>query len=58
MKIAIAMLLLIANISATAVLFSGNDLVSPARKNTSLPSIEIKWGEGSEFGASEGSSPN
>jgi hypothetical protein len=57
MKFAIAMLLFIANFSTTAVLLSGNYSVSPTRKNTSLRSIDIKWGEGSEGGAPE-TSPN
>ena len=57
MKFAIAMLLFIANFSTTAVLLSGNYSVSPTGKNTSLPSIDIKWGEGSEVGAPE-TNPN
>jgi hypothetical protein len=50
MKFAIAMLLFIANLGTTAVLLSGNYSVSPSRKTTSLRSVDIKWGEGSEVG--------
>jgi hypothetical protein len=58
MKFTIAMLLFIANFSTTAVLLSGNYLASPTRTNTSLRSVDIKWGEGSEAGAPEGANPN
>ena len=58
MKFAIAMLLFIANFSTTAVLLSGNYSVSPSRKNTSLRSVDINWGEGSEVGTPASASPN
>ena len=58
MKFAIAMLLFIANFITTAVLLSGSYSVSPNGKTTSLRSIDIKWGEGSEGGAPESANTN
>ena len=58
MKFNIAMLLFIANFSTTVVLLSGNYLASPTRTYTSLRSVDIKWGEGSEVGAPESADSN
>lgn len=48
MKIAIAITLVIANLSTAVLLFSGASSKSAAIKVTLASSINIKWGEGSE----------
>lgn len=58
MKIAIVIILFIANISTVAILFSGASLKSSAIKITPVSSTNIKWGEGSEAGAPESTTRN
>lgn len=58
MKIAIVILLFIANFSTVVILFSGTSLKTSAIKATPVSSINIKWGEGSEAGAPESTARN
>ena len=58
MRILFAMLLFIANLSTTAVLFSGASLKPSAIRGSAASSVNIKWGEGSEAGAPDGTTRN
>lgn len=52
-RLIIALMLSIASISTASILFLDAPSKSSMMRTTSLPSIEIKWGEGSEAGAPE-----
>lgn len=52
-RLIIALMLSIASISTASILFLDRPSNSSTKRATSLPSIEIKWGEGSEAGVPE-----
>ena len=50
----VALLLVLATLMTAAILFSGRSANVPVKHSTPPPTIDIKWGEGSEAGTPDG----